>query len=120
MDRPGKLFFFTFLLPIILDGIFHKLAPKIFGPNMFGMFQKKDMNFKQIQIKKRWDRSLQLACIGSTMTATGIALKAAVKSIARVTGKSQGMVVATLLVPVLFSSLLRKVFGSKVEDAQKA
>ena len=29
MDRPGKMFFVNFLLPIILDGIFHKMAPKI-------------------------------------------------------------------------------------------
>ena len=29
MDRPGKLFFVNFLLPLILDGIFHKMAPKI-------------------------------------------------------------------------------------------
>jgi 2-polyprenyl-6-methoxyphenol hydroxylase-like FAD-dependent oxidoreductase len=29
MDRPGKLFIINFLLPIILDGIFHKIAPKI-------------------------------------------------------------------------------------------
>jgi kynurenine 3-monooxygenase len=29
MDRPGKLFIINFLLPIILDGIFHKLAPQI-------------------------------------------------------------------------------------------
>jgi 2-polyprenyl-6-methoxyphenol hydroxylase-like FAD-dependent oxidoreductase len=29
MDRPGKLFFVYFLLPIILDGIFHKIAPQV-------------------------------------------------------------------------------------------
>jgi kynurenine 3-monooxygenase len=29
MDRPGKLFVVNFLIPIILDGVFHKLAPKI-------------------------------------------------------------------------------------------
>ena len=32
MDRPGKLFILNFLLPIILDGIFHKIAPKIVSP----------------------------------------------------------------------------------------
>jgi 2-polyprenyl-6-methoxyphenol hydroxylase-like FAD-dependent oxidoreductase len=29
MDRPGKLFFINFLIPIILDGIFHKIAPTL-------------------------------------------------------------------------------------------
>jgi len=29
MDRPGKLFFLNFLLPLILDGMFHKMAPRI-------------------------------------------------------------------------------------------
>ena len=29
MDRPGKLFFVNFLLRLILDGIFHKMAPRV-------------------------------------------------------------------------------------------
>jgi kynurenine 3-monooxygenase len=29
MDRPGKWFLINFLVPLILDGIFHKMAPRI-------------------------------------------------------------------------------------------
>jgi len=95
MDRPGKMFFVCFLLPIILDGIFHKMAPKIFGPNMFGMFQKRGVGFKQIQRKKRFDRTLQLACIGTFLTGMGMAAKAAVVQVAKMVGKSEGFVVGS-------------------------
>ena len=36
MDRPGKLFFINFLLPIILDGIFHKIAPRVVSSKNVG------------------------------------------------------------------------------------
>jgi kynurenine 3-monooxygenase len=35
MDRPGKWFLINFLLPLILDGIFHKLAPRIVSGHCF-------------------------------------------------------------------------------------
>ena len=38
-DRPGSLGFATFILPLILDGIFHGLAPKLFSPNTIAMLQ---------------------------------------------------------------------------------
>jgi flavin-dependent dehydrogenase len=113
MDRPGKMFFFTFLLPIILDGIFHKIAPKVFGPNMFGMFQRRDIGFKQIQRKKRLDRVMQVVCIGSILTAAGFGLKTAISLLARVTGKSQRVVVASLLAPATLATVLRKAVTSK-------
>jgi kynurenine 3-monooxygenase len=117
MDRPGKMFFFTFLLPIILDGIFHKIAPKIFGPNMFGMFQRRDIGFKQIQRKKRLDRVMQVVCIGSILTAAGFGLKTAISILARVTGKSQVVVVASLLAPATLATVLRKAVTSKNQKA---
>merc|ERR1711957_1127670 len=72
MDRPGKLFFLCFLAPLILDGIFHKLAPKIFDPNMFAMFQRQDTTFWKIQRKKRLDRVLQILSIGTLLTGAGV------------------------------------------------
>jgi 2-polyprenyl-6-methoxyphenol hydroxylase-like FAD-dependent oxidoreductase len=39
MDRPGKLFFVNFILPLILDGIFHKMAPRIVRPTMIPSVQ---------------------------------------------------------------------------------
>ena len=47
MDRPGKLFFVNFILPLILDGMFQKLP--FFDGNMFTMFQKRGVGFKYIQ-----------------------------------------------------------------------
>jgi len=92
MDRPGKLFFVTFLLPLILDGIFHKVAPKIFDPNIFSMFQKQNMGFKQIQQKKRLDRTLQVIFLGMLMGGAGLLARLLVVAIALVTGRRQGSV----------------------------
>lgn len=120
MDRPGKLFFVTFLLPIILDGIFHKMAPKIFGPNMFGMFQRKDLGFKQIQTKKRLDRVMQIACIGSVLSVMGMGLKASIASLARTTGKSQVLVMSVMIMTGVFAVLVKKITPSRNEKTQKA
>merc|ERR1711862_682497 len=81
MDRPGKLFFLNFILPLILDGMFHKLLPKVFGPNMFGMFQRTDIGFKQIQRKKRIDRFMQFTIIGTFLTVLGVVAKRAIQII---------------------------------------
>lgn len=113
MDRPGKLFFFTFVLPLILDGIFHKLAPKLFGPNMFGMFQRQDLGFKQIQRKKRLDRTVQISLIGSVLFTISWGFKAVISLIARASGRSQGSVCALFALPLLSASLLRKLKVSK-------
>ncbi|KAL3906863.1 MAG: hypothetical protein SGILL_009105, partial [Bacillariaceae sp.] len=124
MDRPGKLFILNFLLPIILDGIFHKIAPKIvrphsnryalfivwsfsnldvcssphlqFGPNMFGMFQIKDIGFKQIQRKKRLDRTLQVAILGTIAGSFVVLAKRFVSLLARATGRSHSLISATI------------------------
>eukprot|EP00980_Cylindrotheca_fusiformis_P030035 scaffold24233_cov117-Cylindrotheca_fusiformis.AAC.2 len=120
MDRPGRMFFFTFLLPIILDGIFHKIAPHIFGPNIFGMFQRKDIGFKQIQRKKRLDRVVQLMCIGTMLAGASWGVKSIIALLARATGKSQGLVVASLIVPFALATSLRKALTSKHQKAVEA
>ncbi len=63
LDRPGKLGLLTFLIPIILDGIFHKLLPKLFAPNTIAMLQKEGITFTGVRIRKRIDRLGQLALI---------------------------------------------------------
>ncbi|CAB9519422.1 Kynurenine 3-monooxygenase [Seminavis robusta] len=113
MDRPGKWFLVNFLLPLILDGIFHKVAPQIFGPNMFGMFQKKGMGFKQIQRKKRLDRALQLTIIGAVLTGIGASLKAAVRLLARATGQHQSVVSMSLVLASSMIVLLRRSIQNK-------
>lgn len=64
LDRPGKLGFITFILPLILDGIFHKLAPKVFATNAIAMMQQ-DTTFASVQRRKRRDRFVQVAAIFS-------------------------------------------------------
>ena len=86
MDRPGKLGTMRFILPLILDSMFHKLAPKLFAPNMFGMFQLEGMSFRQIQMRKRWDRVGQSLVILSGTTLFAMGLKSLVKGVARILG----------------------------------
>ncbi len=67
LDRPGKLGFITFILPIILDSIFHKLAPKLFEPNNIQMLQRTGYSFCRLQKRKRLDRIMQAAIIGTAV-----------------------------------------------------
>lgn len=108
MDRPGKMFYVSFLLPLILDGIFHKVAPKIFSPNMFGMFQKKGMGFKAIQTKKRLDRVLQLAIIGTGLAAFGAGVNYSIAGVARWSGRSRLAVGSGMAAVAFLASQLPK------------
>jgi kynurenine 3-monooxygenase len=113
MDRPGKLFFVYFILPLILDGIFHKVAPKIFGPNIFAMFQRKDIGFKQIQTKKRLDRALQVAILGTIFTGMVFSLGATVGVLTRASGKSRLAVSAGMMATAAVGVLLRQAASGK-------
>ena len=86
IDRPGKLGTIRFILPLILDSMFHKAAPKIFGPNIFGMFQREGIGFQQIQRRKRLDRVMQSFIILSALSLAGAGLRTTVKSLARILG----------------------------------
>ena len=48
-DRGGGLGFVTFILPLILDGIFHGALPKLFAPNSLALLQNPDLKFEQIR-----------------------------------------------------------------------
>ena len=86
IDRPGKLGTIRFILPLILDSMFHKAAPKIFGPSIFGMFQREGIGFQQIQRRKRLDRVMQSFIILSALSLAGAGLRTTVKSLARILG----------------------------------
>jgi len=86
IDRPGKLGTLRFILPLILDSMFHKVAPKIFGPSIFGMFQQQGIGFRQIQRRKRLDRAMQSIVVLSGMSLAAVGLRCLVKSVARVLG----------------------------------
>jgi hypothetical protein len=68
LDRPGSVGFVTFILPLILDSIFHGLAPKIFSPNVITMLQREQYTFQQVASRKRIDRIIQVVSIGMLMT----------------------------------------------------
>ena len=84
MDRPGKIGTMRFILPLIFDSMFHKLAPMIFDPNMFGMFQMEGVGFREIQWRKRRDRFLQALVVSSGLAACVMGIKYGVKSLAKV------------------------------------
>ena len=63
--------FLTFVLPLILDGIFSKLLPNVFMPNTIQMTQKYDWRFSQVAKRKRRDRALQVAILASALGAMG-------------------------------------------------
>ena len=113
MDRPGKMFLVTFLIPIILDGIFHKLAPKVFAPNMFAMFQKQDIGFEQIAKKKRLDRILQVSIIATGVSIFGWSIQWTIAQFAQAIGKSSKTVSLGLLAMGIVAGLFQKVVVGK-------
>jgi len=106
MDRPGKMFYINFILPLILDGIFHKIAPSIFGPNMFGMFKKKNVGFVQIRRKKRLDRSMQMICISTVLAGIGKGLALSARKLATIIGRRQSTVAVGMALTLATSATL--------------
>jgi len=86
MDRPGKLGTMRFIIPLIVDSIFNKVAPTIFAPGIFGMFQKQGIQFDQIQKRKRLDRLTQSFVILSAMSVMGVGIRYIVKLVVRAIG----------------------------------
>mmetsp|Transcript_35322 Transcript_35322/g.56749 ORF Transcript_35322/g.56749 Transcript_35322/m.56749 type:complete len:570 (-) Transcript_35322:2874-4583(-) len=73
--------FLTFVLPIILDAMFHKMAPALFMPNTIQMLQKEDWTFSQVGKRKRRDRAVQVGIIATVLTCVGWALVATVRTL---------------------------------------
>ena len=63
LDRPGVAGVFSFLIPIILDGIFSKLAPDVFSPNIISLLQDEQLTFQDAATRKRTDRIGQVAIL---------------------------------------------------------
>ncbi|KAJ1629214.1 hypothetical protein T492DRAFT_1012751 [Pavlovales sp. CCMP2436] len=81
LDRPGKLGFITFVLPIILDGISNKIAPSLFMPNTIAMLQKDEFTFSQVAQRKRQDRAVQTAILASALSALAALSLALIKAL---------------------------------------
>lgn len=107
MDRPGKLGTIRFILPLILDSMFHKMAPRLFDPSMFGMFQIEGIGFREIQWRKRRDRVLQALVIGTGLSLIGMGLKMIVKSLAKASGLSDTVVSSGLVGSLFILGVLR-------------
>ena len=122
MDRPGKLGTAAFILPLILDGIFHKLAPFLFAPNMFAMFQKEGTSFRYMQARKRFDRVAQLSILSSIFYGMFAAAKTLVSIIAKKIGQSEVVVGAALVSGAVLLSSVKKAAsgGGKKTKEQKA
>jgi 2-polyprenyl-6-methoxyphenol hydroxylase-like FAD-dependent oxidoreductase len=101
LDRPGKLGFVTFILPLILDSIFCKVMPALFKPNVITMLQRDSLTFRQIARRKRMDRAGQAVILGSGLTGIGCAAHFLVGALARRVGKSTSAVTAGLLALVV-------------------
>jgi kynurenine 3-monooxygenase len=67
LDRAGTLGVFFFLIPVILDGIFQKLAPQIFKPNIISLIQNEEYTFQEAVQRKQLDRMGQLLIVGGVL-----------------------------------------------------
>mmetsp|Transcript_4145 Transcript_4145/g.13102 ORF Transcript_4145/g.13102 Transcript_4145/m.13102 type:complete len:103 (+) Transcript_4145:1696-2004(+) len=86
MSRSFDGGFMTFVLPLIVDGIFHKAMPWLFAPNSIQLLQTEEFSFSQVMWRKRRDRVLQAAAIGGLLAA----LAAAAAALARMAWASFG------------------------------
>lgn len=73
--------FLTFVLPLILDGIFHSLAPALFAPNTIQMLQKEDWTFSRVARRKRRDRTAQVGIIAAVLACVAWAVASALRMV---------------------------------------
>lgn len=59
--------FFTFVGPLILDSVLHKLLPRIFSPNIIASLQNEKWSFSQIRARKRVDRAMQVGLLAALL-----------------------------------------------------
>jgi hypothetical protein len=108
LDRPGGLGFITFILPIILDAIFHKSFPKVFSPNVITMLQRDDLTFTQVARKKRMDRLGQVGILFGAFYGLGAGSKFLLTSLSKALGWHASTVGASIGGVVVILVLLQK------------
>jgi len=55
--------FLTFVGPLILDSMLHRMLPKVFSPNIIASLQNEKWSFSQIRARKRLDRFMQVGLL---------------------------------------------------------
>lgn len=81
-DRTGVKGFLGFILPLILDSIFHGAAPRVFAPNTIAFLQKEGTTFRYIRLRKALDRIMQGAVLGAVGAAAFVGLRMGVRALA--------------------------------------
>jgi hypothetical protein len=59
--------FIDFVLPVIIDSIFNKIAPWLFDRSMFQVMRRAEFRIAHVRWRKRLDRVMQFAVIGSVL-----------------------------------------------------
>jgi len=126
-DYGGFRSFLTFILPLILDGISHGAAPRLFAPNTLAMLQKPELSFSHIRWRKRADRALQIAILAAAAAAlakaAALALGLAVRAVARTAlpPAARPLALALPLAVAAAAALsLRRKMGGDVADVMAA
>ncbi|CAE7660190.1 kmo [Symbiodinium sp. CCMP2592] len=79
-DQPTDLrFALAFVLPLVLDSIFSKALPAIFGPSILALFQDGELSFTAARRRKRRDRALQVLLLLGFLSVSAIAAGGAVR-----------------------------------------
>jgi kynurenine 3-monooxygenase len=120
-DRSGLLSFVTFILPLILDGIFHGAFPKLFAPNTLAMLQKPELSFRAISWRKRADRLAQLALIGCATALIGKVVSTMASLVMRAGTTGRGLLTVLPLAAALAAAIrFRMRVGGDVADVLAA
>ena len=72
LDQPGIGGVFAFLIPIIMDGIFFKLAPQVFQPNIISLMQNEEYTFQEAVQRKQRDRAGQVVILATFLYLMGL------------------------------------------------
>lgn len=106
LDRPGLLGVITFILPLVVDSIFNKMAPNIFSPNTIAMLQKRENTFCGLRRRKRLERLGQFSTLATFFSTLAVGSRQIILLLSRLTGKRKTTVAVTLLgcaIAILFA-----------------